>query len=207
MFFILKVNSAYESKPSSFSSRASPQSFCLFTRTACKYFDEEILFRRRCSCVLLPTTKWISWKPEHEKDERRKKDSSLFLFFFRGYCASRIRAARGREGWPFVWRSLQSDTLNFEVWLNSREELNVTRCECREKGTSLKASALLLFSLSLHHIGSILYFRLCILCALQKNVLQCPLEALWWTTRLHSSPCWCEPVSLFQLLDWNEAFC
>lgn len=162
MFFILKVNSAYESKPSSFSSsRASPQSFCLFTRTACKYFDEEILFRR----VLLPTTKWISWKPEHEKDERRKKDSSLFLFFFRGYCASRIRAARGREGWPFVWRSLQSDTLNFEVWLNSREELNVTRCECREK--ELVWKPLLFFcslSLSLHHIGSILYSASFVLC-------------------------------------------
>ena len=70
-------------------------------------------------------------------------------------------------------------TIKDKVCLNSGKRC-LSAEECNALWMQRKRIFLLFFcSLSLHPIGSILYFyELLVLCALQKNVLQCPREAL-----------------------------
>lgn len=168
------------------------------TQAACKYFS--VLWH------LLPTTK-VSTMRRGRKTKRELFFSlfSLSLLFRSHTCSTGTRLAFCLiilANWETAW--------NFEVYLNSQEDVFQQRdgtCrDCRRE----RVWVLLFCSLSLHLqcIGSILHCsEQRILCAVQKNVLQCPREAL---RRFAPSPiqlCWCEPVSLFQLLDWNEAFC
>lgn len=110
-------------------------------------------------------------------------------------------------------------TLNFEVCLKSREDVFQQRAVMCGEGRERKFERLCLsfvLSLSLQPIGSIVYFsELLLLCARQKNVLQCTLEEFRRITppfkpagvnQFLCSSCWIELLSVKRQITNSNSF-
>ena len=144
------------------------------------FFGEEWnSFQSGCT-HLLPTTKVNLLTPRAQSAERNG-DSGVFMFL----SCSHTSSTGTRLG--FVWRSFQTEgSEKLWSWLRIMRgccSCSEMFCECRARERVLTPLLFLLFSGSLHPIDSIgCVSQPRVLCAPQKNVLQCALVVLWRTT-------------------------